>query len=141
MPRTSRISSGVRQPASIRIGTSGPGRRLTSNQRVSAEKVLAGVLNSALDGVALLRAIRNAAGRIVDFRWTRINPEGERILGRKADVLIGRKLLTTFPDTAHSGLMDCWAAAVDSGKPLRHEQEYIHDGDAGLDRIFRGRRR
>ena len=77
-----------------------------------------GILNSALDGVALLRAVRNAAGRVVDFRWTRINPEGERILGRKADVLIGRKLLTTFPDTAHSGLLDCWAAAVDSGEPL-----------------------
>ena len=75
-------------------------------------------LNSALDGVALLRAIRNAAGQIVDFRWIRINPEGEKILGRSADVLIGRKLLTTFPGTAESGLMDCWAAVVDSGKPL-----------------------
>jgi PAS domain S-box-containing protein len=93
--------------------------------------MLAGVLDSALDGVALLSAIRNAAGRIVDFRWTRINPEGEKILGCKADVLIGRKLLTAFPDTARSGLMDRWAAAVDSGGPLRHEQEYVHNGERG----------
>ena len=103
MPHTTRILSSVRQPANIRIRTPGLGRRLTSIQRMSAEKVLAGVLDSALDGVALLRAIRNAAGRIVDFRWTRINPEGEKILGRNADVLIGRKLLTTFPGTADSG--------------------------------------
>ncbi len=27
--------------------------------------------------------------------------------------------------------MECWAEAVDSGKPLRHEQEYIHDGMRG----------
>jgi two-component system, sensor histidine kinase len=96
---------------------------------VSAEKVLAGVLDSALDGVALLSAIRNAAGRIEDFRWTRINPEGEKILGRKADVLIGRKLLTTFPDTAHGGFLERLAEAVDSHKPLRHEQEYTYDGE------------
>ena len=81
MPRISRILSAARQPADIRIRASGHSRGLTSTQRVSAEKVLAGVLNSALDGVALLRAIRNAAGRIVDFRWIRINPEGEKILG------------------------------------------------------------
>jgi two-component system, sensor histidine kinase len=126
-----RISSGVRQPASIRSGTSDRGHQLASTQRVSVEKVLAGVLDSALDGVALLSAIRNAAGRIEDFRWTRINPEGEKILGRKADVLIGRKLLTTFPDTAHGGFLERLAEAVDSHKPLRHEQEYTYDGERG----------
>jgi two-component system, sensor histidine kinase len=131
MPLISRILSADRQPGSIRVGTCGLGRRFNSIQRVSAEKALAGVLNSALDGVALLRAVRNATGRIVDFRWTRINPTGEGILGRKADVLIGQKLLATFPGAAHDGLMDCWAAAVSSGKPLRHEREYAHDGMQG----------
>jgi PAS domain S-box-containing protein len=131
MPRTLRISIGVRQPASIRFGTSGPGHRLTSNQRATAEEVLAGVLDSALDGVALLDAIRNAAGRIVDFRWTRINPAGKKILGRKADSLIGRKLLTTFPDTAHGDLLEHLAEAVDNGKPSRHEREYTRDGERG----------
>jgi PAS domain S-box-containing protein len=94
-------------------------------------KALTGILNSALDGVALLRAERNAAGRIVDFRWTRINPEGERILGWKADDLIGLTLLATFPGVAYGGLMECWAKAVDEGQPLRNEQEYIHDGIEG----------
>jgi signal transduction histidine kinase/ActR/RegA family two-component response regulator len=131
MPRTSRISSGVRQPASIRFGMRGSSHRLASIQRISAGKALAGVLNSALDGVALLHAIRNGTDRIVDFRWTRINPEGEKILNRKADALIGGNLLAMFPGAAHSGLVDRWASVVDGGKPLRHEQEYTHDGMRG----------
>src|SRR3954469_6457748 len=90
MPRTLRILPAIGQPGSSEVRTSGQKRRFTANQHASMGKALAGILNSALDGVALLRAERNAAGRVIDFRWTRVNSEGERLLGWKADDLIGR---------------------------------------------------
>ena len=91
MPRISRILSPVRQPGSIRSGPPARPAILRSNLHMAPEKVLTGIMNSALDGVALLRAVRNASGRVVDFRWIRINPEGREDLGLKADDLIGRK--------------------------------------------------
>jgi signal transduction histidine kinase len=135
MPRTSHNMSPVRHPGSIRVKVPGAGRRIalikSATKSASAENVVAGILNSALDGVALLRPVRDTTGGIEDFRWIRINPEGERILGREADSLLGQRLLVTFPDLARSsGLLESWAAA-DGGKPLRHELQCLRDGMEG----------
>jgi PAS domain S-box-containing protein len=98
---------------------------------MAPEKVLTGIMNSALDGVAVLRAVRNASGRVVDFIWIRINPAGERILGLKAGALIGQSLLKTVPDTSHAGLLECWAAALETGETACHEHRREREGIEG----------
>jgi signal transduction histidine kinase len=128
MHRTSHNMPAVGHSGSIRVKVPGVGRRITLTKRASAENVVAGILNSALDGVGLLRAVRDPAGGIEDFSWTRINAEGQRILGRRADDLLGQRLLATFPGLARGGLMESWTAAVDSGKPLRQELRCAQDG-------------
>jgi PAS domain S-box-containing protein len=131
MPRTSRIVSPVRQPGSISVRPFGSGRNLRSNLRMAPEKVLTGIMNSALDGVAVLRTVRNASGRVVDFLWIRINPAGERILGLKAAAVIGQSLLKTVPDAAHDGLLACWAAALETGETVCHEHRCEREGIEG----------
>lgn len=131
MPRTSHIASPFRQPGSIRVTSFGSGRHLRSNLRVAPEKVLTGIMNSALDGVAVLRTVRNASGRVEDFLWIRINPTGERILGLKTDALIGRSLLKTVPDAAHDGLLECWGAALETGETVCHEHRCEREGIEG----------
>jgi PAS domain S-box-containing protein len=98
---------------------------------MAPEKVLTGIMNSALDGVAVLRAVRNASGRVVDFLWIRINPAGERILGLKAGALIGQSLLKTVPDASHAGLLECWAAALETGETAFHEHRHEREGTEG----------
>ena len=128
MPRISRIVSPVRQPGSIRVGSFGSGRHPRANLPMAPEKVLTGIMNSELDGVAVLRAVRNAPGRVVDFLWIRINPAGEKILGIKAGALIGQSLLKTVPGAAHAGLPECWAAALKTGETTCHEQRREREG-------------
>jgi PAS domain S-box-containing protein len=115
----------------MRVRAFGSGRHLRSNLRVAPEKVLTGIMNSALDGVAVLRTVRNASGQVEDFLWIRINPAGERILGLKADALIGRNLLKTVPEAAHDGLLKCWAAALETGETVCHEYRCEREGIEG----------
>jgi signal transduction histidine kinase/ActR/RegA family two-component response regulator len=114
MPRTSRIQFPAGQPGSIRIKTSRTGQRPEATPDTSLEIALAGIMNSSQDGVALLSALRNAAGRVVDFVWVRINPAGERILGLKAELLIGQRLLATFADMGRNGVIESFSAAMEA---------------------------
>jgi len=95
---------------------------------MAPEKVLTGIMNSALDGVAVLRTVRNASDRVVDFLWIRINPAGERIIGLKADALIGQSLLKTDPDAAHDGLLECWTAVLKTGETVCHQHRRECEG-------------
>ncbi|MBC7919565.1 MAG: PAS domain S-box protein, partial [Ferruginibacter sp.] len=100
-------------------------RDTTENK--TTEQLLAGVLDSSLEGIVVFAAVRDEAGLITDFSYELINQSTERLLGRKREELVGKRLLVEFPGT-EKALFNHYAAAVESGKPLSHEFLYQHEG-------------
>jgi len=91
-------------------------------------QLLAGVLNSSLDGIVAFRAVRDEHGAIVDFAYTVVNRMAEQILGRPASSLINKRMLELFPGNKADGLFDAYANVVQTGEPFSTEHHYTHDG-------------
>ncbi len=113
--------------------TSRPDDHLTARDVEVSQALLAGVLNSSHDGIMAFRAIRDDDASIVDFEWTVVNPAAERIVGRGASDLLGRRLLVEMPGNAETGLFDRYVEVVESGRPYTVEHHYEYEG---LDRWF-----
>jgi PAS domain S-box-containing protein len=86
------------------------------------------------DGFMIFRSVRDDAAEIVDFAWDYVNPASERITGRRADELLGRRLLDVMPGNRESGLFDLYRNVVETGEPDQIEIRYNFEG---LDRWFR----
>ncbi|WP_438021065.1 ATP-binding protein [Sorangium sp. So ce315] len=73
----------------------------------------------SLDGFVTLWAVRNAPGKIVDFRWEYVNPAAASMLGSPPEHLAGRDLLQTLPDgtTGHDIFERCMRV-VEAGEPV-----------------------
>jgi PAS domain S-box-containing protein len=89
----------------------------------------------SLFGFSILRGVRDAAGRIVDFEVEYMNPAAAAMAGRPAGELIGRRMLEAFPSSnPATGIFDNCVRVVESGQAedveLRYERE-------GMDAWFR----
>src|SRR5690606_15959492 len=85
------------------------------------ERLLQSVTANALDGIAALEAVRDADGRVVDFRWLLVNPPAEAIYERPAEALVGALQSEALPEVKASGLHDALARVVETGEPFRAE--------------------
>jgi two-component system, cell cycle sensor histidine kinase and response regulator CckA len=72
----------------------------------------------AVDGVAIHTAIRDDAGRIVDFRVDYANAALSRITGLPHDELVGHRILERFPGRRENGLFDAYVRVVETGEPM-----------------------
>lgn len=86
------------------------------------------------DGFMVFGALRDASGAIEDFVWNYTNPAAERMLGRTAAYLEGKRLLHELPATRDTGLFDLYRRVVETGKPTQSEVQYDEDG---IDTWFR----
>ncbi len=89
--------------------------------------LLAGVLNSSLDGVAVFSSLRDSQGNIVDFIWLMQNPAAEKIVGRQESELVGKQLLLEMPGHRETGMFEKFVRVVETGEPLETEFYYAHD--------------
>ncbi|WP_192498984.1 ATP-binding protein [Skermanella pratensis] len=121
MPHLSRITPVLKQSIGDRSGKIKGGRRPPKSGPQWSDGVLGAFMASTFDGMALLRAVGDADGRISDFRWVLINEEGGRLMTRCSADLIGRRLTATLPDLVPGGLLDRLAAVAGSGKCARFE--------------------
>lgn len=80
------------------------------------------------DGFMTLESVRNEIGRIVDFRWTYANAAAEKIVGRPASYLLGRRMLEEMPGNLEEGLFDAYVGVVETGRTWHKEFDYNHDG-------------
>src|SRR5690242_9477956 len=83
-----------------------------------------------------MRAVRDAAGVIEDFRYEYCNPAALKVLGRVPDEVIGRGLLELYPAHKTNGLFDAYVKVIESGEPLRYEFEYDENGVTGEFEVF-----
>ncbi|MFP4439801.1 MAG: PAS domain S-box protein [Chloroflexaceae bacterium] len=96
-----------------------------------SEALLSSVLNSSLDGIAALKALRDAAGQIIDFVFILVNPKAEEILQRSAADLLGKRLLELMPTHHETGLFTAYKKVVETGQPGWQEVRYDGDGLQG----------
>ncbi|MFZ1687565.1 MAG: ATP-binding protein [Flavobacteriales bacterium] len=105
-------------------------------ERERAERSLKRVLDSSISGITAFRAVRDEKGSISDFELTLVNHRAEEILGRKAEDLLGKRLLNEFPEVAADGGLARYSKVVETGESLHFEQQRrMVDGDHWLDVI------
>lgn len=79
----------------------------------------------SLDAFAILSAVRDEKGRIIDFRWDYVNPAAGRILRRRPEELVGRRLLDVMPGNKDaSDLFDRYMRVIETGEPHDYELHY-----------------
>jgi signal transduction histidine kinase len=89
-----------------------------------ASQLVRATLDSSPALIQVFEAVRDAAGRIVDFRWTLVN---ERAAASYAVDLVGQRLLALNPGVVAAGIFARFVQVVESGEAQTYEQEYRHE--------------
>ncbi len=106
-------------------------RRVEEALRASEERFRTSV-GALQDGFAVLSAIRDSAGAVVDFRYEYINEAGCRIDQRSRQETVGHTLTELFPSSVDSGLLAGYAQVAENGEPLaREDVDYYEDAHEG----------
>jgi len=83
-------------------------------------------IEGMLDPFAILTAVRDGSGRIVDFRLAFVNGATRRLFGLAGAGAVGVRLLRALPAHRHNGLFEAYCRVVESGEPLViDEMEYV----------------
>ncbi len=82
----------------------------------------------SLDGIALVRNVRDAFGSIIDFTCEYLNPVAERLVGQPLAQLYGQRMSKVFPGAAENGLLARYFAVAAGGESQIFEQAYAADG-------------
>jgi PAS domain S-box-containing protein len=93
------------------------------------ERRLNVALASSTVAFTVLAAVRNEAGRIIDFSWQYANPEAGRIIGRNPLELIGKQIREVLPDAwGPPGLFESYVHVVDTGEQAVIEAGFTRNG-------------
>ena len=79
---------------------------------------LRATVQSLLDPHVFLEAVRDETDRIIDFVYADANQAACAYMRLTPDRLIGSTLLQLLPGQASTGMLDLYASAVDTGRPL-----------------------
>jgi CheY-like chemotaxis protein len=94
----------------------------TAEIAYQSRTLLANLLNSSLDGIAAVEAMRgDIAGEIEDFRCLVVNPVFARLLGKKRTELAGEPLLKKLLNQLSPALFDLLVEVVETGESLEGE--------------------
>jgi two-component system, cell cycle response regulator len=105
-------------------------RRETQEVLYQSRALLASVLNSSLDGIAAMQAVREpVTGDIEDFRCLVVNPVIAKVFERNREEMIGKLVLKKFLSHINPELFDKFVNVVETGEPL--EQDFYYpSGDS-----------
>jgi diguanylate cyclase (GGDEF)-like protein/PAS domain S-box-containing protein len=76
---------------------------------------------SSLDAFYTLQAVRDGDGQIVDFEFTYLNTNGERLIGLPREEIIGQYLCALIPVNRSGGFFDEYKQVVMTGQPVVQE--------------------
>ncbi|MEZ2300657.1 MAG: diguanylate cyclase domain-containing protein [Microcoleus sp.] len=100
-------------------------RREAEEVVYQSRALLASVLNSSLDGIAAMQAVRNpVTGEIEDFRCLVVNPVIARVFKRTREEMIGKLVLKKFLSNVDPELFQRFVEIVETGEPLEHDFYY-----------------
>lgn len=101
---------------------------ILEKERDEQAQLLSLILNSSINGVYTLEAIRNTADVITDFRIMHVNNVFCQMSGKKFEDLVGKVFSDVFPDSKKSGLFERNCRVLATGEPVKQELHYIGDG-------------
>ncbi|MGF1933869.1 MAG: diguanylate cyclase domain-containing protein [Nostoc sp. ChiQUE02] len=97
-------------------------RRKTEEILFQSRAMLASILNSSLDGIAAMQAVRNpATGDIEDFCCLVVNPVIARVFGSSREDMIGKLLLEKLLARLEPELFNHLINVVETGEPLKRD--------------------
>lgn len=97
-------------------------RREAEEVLYQSRALLASVLNSSLDGIAAMQAVRNTeTGEIEDFRCLVVNPVISRAFKRTSEEMISKLVLKKFLTNIAPELFNDFVNIVEMGEPLEHD--------------------
>ncbi|MEH2091097.1 diguanylate cyclase domain-containing protein [Nostoc sp.] len=97
-------------------------RRETEEILYQSRAMLASILNSSLDGIAAMQAVRNSTtGDIEDFRCLVINPVIARAFGSKCEEMIGKLVLKKLLAYLEPELFNHFVNLVETGEALKRD--------------------
>lgn len=76
-----------------------------------------------MEMIQVFKAVRNDAGKIIDFVWILNNATSERIYGN----VIGKSLRENYPGVKEIGIFDCFVRVTETGVAEEHERHYLHE--------------
>lgn len=85
---------------------------------------LQSILNASLNGVFACEAVRNADGKVDNFRVVKINSAFTQILKLQEKDVIGKLYTEVFANVKKTDLLEIHAAVVETGRPIQIEQYY-----------------
>lgn len=101
-------------------------RREAEEVLYQSRALLASVLNSSLDGIAAMQAVRNTeTGEIEDFRCLVVNPVISRAFNSRREEMIGKLVLKKFLNRVEPELFNHFVNIVEMGEPL--EQDFYYE--------------
>lgn len=92
--------------------------RDTDPSSPDARDVLRAATDALIDPHALLQAVRDPNGQVVDFTFIDVNPAVSEYLQRGHHDLIGSSLVEILPDIESSGLLQRYRLCIQTGDPL-----------------------
>lgn len=100
-------------------------RRETEKVLDRSRALLAGILNSSLDGIAAMQAVRDPeTGNIEDFRCLVVNPVIARAFNCNCEDLIGKLALKQILSQIQPELFDHFVNIVETGEPSERDFYY-----------------
>jgi len=100
-------------------------RKETEEMLYQSRALLTSVLNSVLDGIAAVQAVRDpTTGDIVDFRCLVVNPVIAKLFDRSREDLIGKLVLRKFLERVKPELFQKLVDVVETGHTLDETVNY-----------------
>ncbi len=96
---------------------------LTRARARSNEARFVAAAEGSLDAFYILESVRDPLGRIVDFRCTYVNGQGERLLRRTNDRIVGKTFGDVLPGSMTNGFFEQICEVVLTGNALSEERE------------------
>ncbi|HET9654209.1 MAG TPA: EAL domain-containing protein [Kineosporiaceae bacterium] len=111
-------------------------RALALQQLREQSRQLRAIVDTVQDGLSVFEAVRDPAGRIVDFAWVYANPVAAQIMHRSPGQVVGQNLLDLLPSLGRM-LFDQFVDIVRTGRPLGYLLADVDD--APVRGTFEGR--
>lgn len=90
-----------------------------------SQALLTSVLNSSLDGIAAMQAVRDlSTGNIKDFRCLLVNPVVAQAFNCNGEEMIGKLFLKKFLNRLDRKLFPRFVQVVETGEPLKQDFYY-----------------
>jgi diguanylate cyclase (GGDEF)-like protein/PAS domain S-box-containing protein len=103
-------------------------RRVAEAALASSEARFRAAMEGSHDSFYVLKAVRDAAGAVLDFEFVELNSEAERLLGATRADIIGQRLCELVPSNRTNGFFERYVQVMQSGCAVEGEHE-IHQAE------------